>query len=177
MDQSAEQVTPTQPARDRSASLLRNHRRHGWNVTKAPVRTALVVMLDVASQDASEVLAANDQQVVEALPAGRPNPTLSDGIGVGRLHRCADDLGAGRAPHIVERPGELCVPVTDQELERGGLVAKDGDQVAGLLGHPQAGGMVGDAGQVDPPAAKLDEAEDIHPPQEDRVDGEAGRTR
>jgi hypothetical protein len=31
--------------------------------------------------------------------------------------------------------------------------------------------MVGDAGKVDPPAAKLNEELRIHPPQEDRVDG------
>jgi hypothetical protein len=32
--------------------------------------------------------------------------------------------------------------------------------------------MVSDAGKMDPPAAKLDEEQHIHPPQEDRVDGE-----
>ena len=67
--------------------------------------------------------------------------------------------------HIVERRGELGVPVTDQELERGGLLVEDADEVAGLLGDPQAGGMVGDAGQVHPPAFELDEEQHIHPPQ------------
>ncbi len=42
MDQSAEEVTPTQSARDRSAPWFRDHRGHGWDVTKAAVRTALV---------------------------------------------------------------------------------------------------------------------------------------
>jgi hypothetical protein len=50
-------------------------------------------MLDVAPHDASKMLAANDQQMVQALPTHRPNPALSDGIGVGRSNRRADDLG------------------------------------------------------------------------------------
>jgi hypothetical protein len=87
-------------------------------------------------------------------------------------HGCADDLGTGRAPHFIERSGELGVPVADQEPERSSLIAKDGDEVAGLLGNPEAGGMVSDAGKMDPPAAKLDEEQHLHPPQEDRVDGE-----
>jgi len=32
--------------------------------------------------------------------------------------------------------------------------------------------MLGDAGKVDPPAFEFDEEQDIHSPQEDRVDGE-----
>ncbi len=157
MDQSAEEVTPTQSARDRSAPWFRDHRRHGWDVTKAAVRTALVVMLDVALQDASEVLAADDQQLIKALPADGTDPALGDRVGVGRLHRCADDLGASRAPHIVERPGELGIPVADQEPPRCSLITEADDHVPGLLRDPEAGGMAGDASQVYPPAAKLDE--------------------
>ena len=41
--------------------------------------------------------AAADQEMVQALPADGANPALGDGIGVGRLDRCADDLGADRA--------------------------------------------------------------------------------
>jgi hypothetical protein len=113
MDQSAEEVTPTQPARDRSAPRFRDHRRHGRDVTKAAVRTALVVMLNVASQDATELVATDDQQLVQALPADRPHPTFGDGVGVGRLNGRANYLGPGRAPYVIERPGELGVPVTD----------------------------------------------------------------
>jgi hypothetical protein len=110
------------------------------------VRVPLVVMLDMASQDADELLAADDQQLVQALPADRPDPASGDGVGIRRPNRCADDLGPGRAPHVVERCGELGVPVADQELERGGLVAESGDEVAGLLGNPETGRMGGDEG-------------------------------
>jgi hypothetical protein len=75
--------------------------------------------------------------------------------------------------HTSSNPGGPGVPVADQELARGGLVIEDGGDVPGLLGNPEAGGMGGDAGQLQPSAGELDEAQDVHPPQEDRVDGEA----
>jgi len=64
------------------------------------------------------VSAAADQEMVQALPAYGANPALGDGIGVGRLDRCADDLGADRAPDVVEGTGELTVAVPDQESDR-----------------------------------------------------------
>ena len=112
-------------------------------------------MLDVGAQDANKLLGTHDQQLIKTLPTDRADPALGDRVGVRRLHRCADDLDTGRAPHIIERPRELGVPIADQEPEPSGLIAKDGDEVAGLLGNPQAGGMVSDAGKMDPPAAKL----------------------
>jgi hypothetical protein len=57
------------------------------------VRTVLVVVLDVDVQDASKVPAADDQAMVKALLADGPDPTLGDGVGVGRPNRRADDLG------------------------------------------------------------------------------------
>jgi hypothetical protein len=74
-----------------------------------------------------------------ALPADRADPSLGGRVGVGRLYRCDDDLAAGRAPDIIERPGELGVPVTDQELPCPCLIAEVDDQIPRLLGHPQTG--------------------------------------
>ena len=45
-------------------------------------------MLDIGPQDVNKVLAADDQQLIQALPADGPDPALGDGIDVGRLHRC-----------------------------------------------------------------------------------------
>ena len=56
-------------------------------MTKATVRTALVVMLEVDPLDASEMLAADDQQVVKTFAAYGPDPPLGVGVRVGRLHR------------------------------------------------------------------------------------------
>ncbi len=71
------------------------------------MRAVPVVVLDVAAQDMNKVLAADDQEVVEALSADGPDPAFGDGVGVGRPNRRADDLGTGRAPDIVERPVNL----------------------------------------------------------------------
>ena len=124
---------------------------------------------------ANKVLAANDQEVVQALSPDGPNPTFVDSVGVGRPNRRADDLGAGRAPDIVERSGELGVPVADQEPERGRTVIQLNQEIAGLLGHPQASRMGRDTSQVHPPAAQFDDEQHLQPPQPDGVDGEAGR--
>jgi hypothetical protein len=44
----------------------------------------------------NEVLTADDQELVEALTADRPDPALGDGVGIGRANRCEDDLDTGR---------------------------------------------------------------------------------
>jgi hypothetical protein len=98
-------------------------------------------MLDVASQDANELVTTDDQQLVEALPADCPHPTLGDGIRVGHPHGRADDLGPGRAPHVVEHPGELGVPVADQKPPCHRLITQAGQQIAGLLGDQMPVGV------------------------------------
>jgi hypothetical protein len=55
-------------------------------MTKAAVRAASVVVLDVAPQNANKLLAADDQQLVQALLADRADPPLGRGVGIGRLH-------------------------------------------------------------------------------------------
>jgi hypothetical protein len=52
------------------------------------------------------------------------------------------------------------------------LIARAGQQVAGLLGNPPPSRVSGDADQVHPSAAELDDEQDKYAPQEDRVDGE-----
>jgi hypothetical protein len=55
----------------------------------------------------NEVLAADDQELVEVLTADRPDPALGDGVGIGRANRCEDDLDTGRAGQL---PGDrACV--------------------------------------------------------------------
>src|SRR6266536_2354939 len=55
MDQSTEEVAPTQPAEDRSAPRFRRHRRPGRHLPKAAVRTVSIVVLDIGPQDATLV--------------------------------------------------------------------------------------------------------------------------
>ena len=82
-----------------------------------------VVMPDVAVEDAKEMPTPSDQEMVQAFLAQGTDPALGDGIGVRRLDRCADDLGADRVPEVIEGPGELAVAVADQEPEAGLLIS------------------------------------------------------
>jgi hypothetical protein len=94
------------------------------------VGTMAVFVLDVVVEDVKEVTAAGDQEMVQALPAQGTDPALGDGVGVRRLDRYADDLGADRAPEVIEGPGELAVAVAEQEPDGGGLLVKRDGQVA-----------------------------------------------
>ena len=50
---------------------------------QAAVWAALIVMLEVASQDADKLLASDDEQLVQALPTHRGHPPFGDRVGVG----------------------------------------------------------------------------------------------
>jgi hypothetical protein len=126
------------------------------------VGTMAVVMPDVAVEDAKEVTAAGDQQMVQAFPAHGADPALGNGVGVRGLYRCTDDLCTDRAPDVIEDPGELAVAVADQEPEAG-LLIKRAKEIPGLLGDPRAGGVGGDAGEVDTSVVQLDEGQDVQP--------------
>jgi hypothetical protein len=115
-------------------------------MAKAAVWTMPIVMLDVHPQDANKLLAADDQQLVQALPAYCPDPAFGVGVGVGRPDRRADHLNAGGVPDIID-PGELAVPIAEQEPPCRRLLVEAGRQTAGLLGDQdagQAGGPVDD---------------------------------
>jgi len=136
------------------------------------VGTMAVVVLDVAVEDAEEVPAPGDQEMVQALPAHGANPALGDGVGVRSLDRRANDLRTDRAPEVIEGPGALAVTVAEQEPDDGGLFIERDEEVAGLLGDPGTGGVGGDAGEMHTPVVKLDEEQHVQPLQEDGVHGE-----
>jgi len=122
-----------------------------------------VVVLDVEVQDVKKLPPPGDQEMVQALLAHGANPALGDGVGVRRLDRRQDDLGAEPVPDIVESPGELAVSVADQEPDDSGLLSKRDGLVAGLLGDPGAGGVGGDAGEMHTPVVQLDEEQHVLP--------------
>jgi hypothetical protein len=118
-----------------------------------------VVVLDVAVEDAKEVPAAGDQEMVQAFPAHSADPALGDGVGVRRLDRCAEDLGADRAPEVIEGSGELAVAVAEQESEAG-LLIKRAKEIPGLLGDLGAGGVGGDTREMHSSGVQPDEEQD-----------------
>ncbi|HEV8560047.1 MAG TPA: hypothetical protein VGR06_27240 [Actinophytocola sp.] len=102
-------------------------------------------MLDVASQDANKLLVADDQQRVQrsrrTVPIQRSATALALALGA-----C---IGVQMIWTPVERQTSsnalvnFGVPVADQEPERGGLIVKRGDKVAGQLDYPRPGRVRG----------------------------------
>jgi len=72
----------------------------------------------------------------------------------------------------VEVAGELAVAVANQEAKRSCSLVERPGELARLLGDPGVGWVGGAAGQVDAPAAELDEEEHVQPLQRDRLDRE-----
>src|SRR5258708_9795839 len=76
-----------------------------------------VVVLGVLGQDVAKMLLAEDQHVVEAVAAERPDEPLREKVRLRRPDRRLDHPRAVPGGDAVERRGELAVPVTDQEPE------------------------------------------------------------
>ena len=115
----------------------------------------------------------HDEQVVQALGAGRADPALRVGVGVrARGTACA------RPPR--PRPRRPCRrPAGTSRRGRGsGSAARRARllqrpaEVACLLRHPGGGGMGGAARDMHAPGAELEEEQDVHGLEEQRLDGE-----
>jgi hypothetical protein len=87
VDQSTEDVAAAKLTNGHCTHRTSNYRRHRRCVGQAPVRTALVVMLDVASKDADKLLATDDQQLVQdsqrTVPTQRSATALALGARTG----------------------------------------------------------------------------------------------
>jgi hypothetical protein len=127
-------------------------------------------VVGVLAEDQPQVPFAGDQHPVQALAAGAAHPAFRDRVRTRRPDRASDDPHADRGEHRVERPGELGVPVPDQELETVSVILEAHQQVTGLLRHPRARGMGGDPGQVHAAGGVLDEEQHIKAAQEHRID-------
>jgi hypothetical protein len=131
---------------------------------------AAVVVAGVRPQDSLEVPSAANERPVQALRSDRSDPSLGEGVGPRSPVRSPDDVDSYRAEDLVERPGELRVPIADEEDRRLDLTLDD--QVPGLLSDPCALGMVCDAGETNPSGVKIDEEQDVESLQPDRLHGE-----
>jgi len=76
---------------------------------------------------------------------------------------------ASETEHLVEGPGELGVPVPNQELAGRKRVAHPDREIASLLGHPGSGRMGRYPGKVDSPRVDLDEEEHVQALEEHGV--------
>jgi len=82
------------------------------------------------------------------------------------------DFNAFRAEDLVEAGSELGVPIAEQELGRQRPILELPGQVPGLLGDPLAGGVGGDAAEVDLAASDLDEKQDVEALEPGGLDSE-----
>jgi hypothetical protein len=81
VDRPTEDVAAAEPVEVRRTPCFGSLRWHRRRVGQAAVRAVLVVMLDVASQAADKLLAADDQQLVQALGADCADPAFGVGVG------------------------------------------------------------------------------------------------
>jgi len=116
----------------------------GWWIwrfqSERSVRTMCVVVGHVDPQDLLQVASSDDQQPVQALGPHRTDPALGVGVGVGRLYRRDQYVGAVRIEDVVEGTGELRIPIANKEAHSSAPLAQHEAQVAGLLGNPSPSG-------------------------------------
>ena len=131
----------------------------------------LVVVLEVAVQDANKVLAADNQEAVKARLADSPDPTLGDGVGVGH------PIGVQMISAPVERQTSLNALmnlVSRSRIRNRNAAARSqlNQEIAGLLDHSRASRVSRDTSHVHPPAAQFDDEQHIQSSQPDGLDSE-----
>ena len=116
------------------------------------------------------MLLADDQHAVEEFAAQGADEAFAGRIHPGSLHGCAQYPGAVCLENGVEGLGEVRPAVAYHEPHISEPVAEGEGEVAGLLHCPLAGGVRGDAAQVHPAGAVLNEYQDIQSSQQHCVD-------
>src|SRR6266516_3484338 len=132
---------------------------------EASVRPLIVVVPYVLVDDSLKMTPTPEQRPVQTLLPHRPHPALRDRVGVRRLYRGLDDLGAIGGEDIIEGPSELAVPVANKEPPRAGpgcsfRFSLD-RELACPLDHPKPVGVVGDPDEANPPRVQFDDEQDV----------------
>src|SRR5579859_1499871 len=134
--------------------------------------SGVVVMIDELLEDGLEMASSEDDEVIEQLSADGADPAFSEGICPWGPIGKPDHFGGLGAEDLVEGSAELGVAVVEEELDPDGLVLEVPDQVAGLLCNPFAGGVGGDAREMDATGTDFDEEEDVELTEPGGVHGE-----
>jgi hypothetical protein len=133
------------------------------------MRPGRVVVDLVLGQDGAQVRLAENHHPVEELAAQRAEEAFAGRVHPGSLDSGPQDPDAGGLEDGVEGLGEVRAAVADQEPHILQPLAGGQSEVAGLLPGPVAGGVRGDAAEVHPAGAVLDEHQDIQPLQQHGV--------
>jgi hypothetical protein len=121
------------------------------------------------------VLLVIDQQPVGALSSNAADEPLGIRVCPRRAWWGLDHVDAFGGEHGVEGPGELGVPVPDQEPQRRTSVPDIRHQVAGLLRGPGGGRVGRDAADLNPTRGDLHDEQYVQTPQHHRVEVEEVR--
>ena len=110
-----------------------------------------------------------DQHAVQEFTAQSTDEALADRVHPRSLDGAAQDPGAGSLEDGVERGSEIRSAITDQEPDVLDPLAEGESEVAGLLRGPVPGWVRGDAAQMHPAAAVLDEYQHVYALQQHGV--------
>jgi hypothetical protein len=94
-----------------------------WVLVQRPAWPVGVVVIGVLAQDEPQMPFTSDQHPIQAFVASATYPAFGDRVRARRLYGCGDDPDSDGGERGVQRRGELGVPVMDQELEAGDLIA------------------------------------------------------
>src|SRR5450755_1682683 len=129
----------------------------------ALVRPGHLVVGLVVGQDGAQMPLAEDQHADEEFAAQGAGEAFADRVHVRRLDGGAQDPGAGGLEDGVEGAGEVRSAVADEEPDVLEPLAEAHAEIAGLLHRPFTGGVGGDAAEMHPARAVLDENQDVQP--------------
>src|SRR5512132_1945399 len=138
---------------------------------ECPMRPMPLVMADVDAKHVLELVAAEDQQPVEALTTYASDPTLGVRIRVRRLDRRTDHRDSFAGEDVIEAAAELGVAIVDQEPERPFAIIERHQHIARLLRGPGASRVRRAGDELDPAALERDEGERVDPLQPSGLDG------
>jgi hypothetical protein len=100
---------------------------------------------------------SEDEEVVEALPAGTPDPAFGITVRLGAVWRRLYHLQPFAPEDRVEAGGELAVPVVQQDTNGQPPLLQVPGQVAGVLRYPGRNRVGCTAGEAHLPGSYLNE--------------------
>ena len=129
----------------------------------------MVEVGDVLGQHATQVPLVHDQHVIQTFGSDRSNPSLRDGVGLGRSERGADRCDAQVADSLIEGHPIPTVAVVDEKAR---WLTIPTASLHDLPPCPLAGWMPCRFDMYDLSAGVMNDEEDIDRPEEDRLDAE-----
>jgi len=167
-----EDATEDVAALDR-ASVLGLSVGDGATLVDALMRACnVVITVDELTQHPPEMGFIENEKMVEAFFSDGTDPSFGEGIGIGSLKGCGENMEAFADENGIESIRVLAIVVPDEKSQRGLGIVDVPQDLSGLLRDPGPGGVGRDARQVYTPSSNLDEEEHIQGMEGNRFNGE-----